>query len=232
MLRPILIIVLGLFLFQNVFGQNLVAPQMTVSKKKPVYLTLKDGEELKVMAKKIKVKKGLILSLKVEKDNGEVAIITSEEIKCMYAAPKGIESFANKVDFISDASKWGDDKLVGEYLNQGYGYFEQSEVKIKKKTKTLLLHLLNPQFSNKVKVYNDPYAKESASIGVGPVKAGGYEKSYYMKKSDEQVAYMIKKKDYKKEFAPLWSNCSDMTKYEKVSWKQLVEHILTYSECK
>ncbi|WP_010523061.1 hypothetical protein [Aquimarina agarivorans] len=96
-----------------------------------------------------------------------------------------------------------------------------------------MVQLLNPGFSKHVKVYHDPYAKETMSIGVGSLKlAGGIAKSYYIAK-DDKPAFRLKKKDYDKQFIPLWTSCKKVIEnYTNPVWRDLAKHIITFSECK
>jgi len=107
-------------------------------------------------------------------------------------------------------------------------------VYVKKKKRTMLMQLLNPHFASKVKVYHDPFARETTSVGVGGFTvAGGIDKSYYVQQGDE-AAFRLKKKDYKKEqFGQMWKDCPAVAKQygEDVDWDELVEHITAYSEC-
>ncbi|MCB0479197.1 MAG: hypothetical protein KDC84_13600 [Crocinitomicaceae bacterium] len=221
-----------LLTFGSSFGQSLSAPQETISKKKPAYITYVNGEEIQAFIKSYKVKKGLFKSIKIEKADGTVANVPATEIKSMYAAPTGFEKLMNKVDFLSDIEKWGNEEIKGDYLNQGYGFYEQSKVKVKKKEQVLLLQLLNPSFCKSVKVYNDPFAKKTAGVGVAGVGVGYQDKSYYMKKANEEVAYLIEKKDYKGDFETIWKNCAGVkAKYEKIKWNEFVQHLISYTEC-
>ena len=96
--------------------------------------------------------------------------------------------------------------------------------------RVLLLQLLNPSFSSKIRVYSDPFAGETASVGIGGVKlAGGDEKSYYVKKEDKP-AYKLKKKDFKADFDALFKDCSDM-KMDKVKWSEFAEYVFKYNKC-
>jgi len=99
---------------------------------------------------------------------------------------------------------------------------------------TALLQLVNPSFGKKIRVYNDPWAGETASVGVAGIKvAGGNEKSYYVKNGDE-VAYRIKKKEYSKQYKKLYNNCKAVSKkYPKVKWDDFAKHIAEFTtECK
>lgn len=225
--------VLSLGMYSSFFSQSLMPSQVTISKKKPIYIETSKGEQLDVTLKSAKVKKGLIKLLKVEKKDGAKMKLTASDIRLMYAAPIGIEKFVNKVDFLTDIEKWGDGKIKSDYLNQGYGYFEQSRVIIKKKERTLLLQLLNPSFCKVVKIYNDPFAKKSTGVGVGLVGVGRNSTSFYIKRITDESAYLIKKSKYKKTFEKLWESCDRVSNmYPKAKWKEIPSHIVTFTECK
>lgn len=69
-------------------------------------------------------------------------------------------------------------------------------------------------------------------VGAGSMKlAGGLAKSYYIKKSTEEVAIRITKKEYKKEMAEIFAECPDLiAKYgEDPSWSQFEQFIVDYS---
>lgn len=212
-------------------AQRFIEPSYGFSEKKISYITMADGTEIECNLKKIKFEKGLIEELKVFNLEGDKIKIKPEEIKHMYLPPSGLSKLAKVDDFMSDATLWDEDKLDGDLIGFGYVYFEQSKVKIsKKKTEVLILQLLNPHFSNKIKVYDDPFSKETASVGVGGFKvAGGLAKSYYVKRAD--VAVKLKKKEYKEEFPMYFKSCKAvLNKYKKdIDWSDFVTHIYTYA---
>jgi hypothetical protein len=150
----------------------------------------------------------------------------------MYLPPTGLDNLSKQMDFLGDVKKWNDEKLDQDLLNQGYVYFENSKVMIGKKSTTMQMQLLNPGFSKNVKIYHDPFAKETASIGVAGVKvAGGDEKSYYIKTGDD-AAYKLEKKNYSKEFKGLWGKCDEVIKkYPEIKWSELTKHVTDYTEC-
>jgi hypothetical protein len=203
------------------------------SKKKPTYITLKDGTELTVNLKSLKYKKGLIDDLKIIDENGEKVKINPEEISHMYVPPSNIAKFNQMVDAATDVTKIADNELSSEHLKDGYLYMESSNVQIKKKkTQYCMLQLMNPAFSKMVKVYNDPYAAESASVGVGGMTvAGGLDKSYYIKIEGEDVAKRIKKKEYKKDMEEIFTKCPDVvSKYgADPSWSEFEQFIYEYT---
>ena len=122
-----------------------------------------------------------------------------------------------------------------EILGRGYAYFEKVDVQVKKKKNfVLMMQLLNPSFSSKIKVYHDPYAAETMSVGVGPVSTGGDDKSYFIHVNGEDRAYKMEKKDYKEKFEELFGDCSAvMKKYgAKIKWSEFPEALHMYStEC-
>jgi hypothetical protein len=151
----------------------------------------------------------------------------------MYVPPSNIAKFNQMVDAATDVTKIADNELSSEHLKDGYLYMESSNVQIKKKkTQYCMLQLMNPAFSKMVKVYNDPYAAESASVGVGGMTvAGGLDKSYYIKIEGEDVAKRIKKKEYKKDMEEIFTKCPDVVnKYgADPSWSEFEQFIYEYT---
>ena len=214
------------------YTQEFVTPTYTFSHKKTSYITLKGGKEVKGTVKKISIKKGLIEEIKIEDGSGKKVKIKPEEIIYMYLPPSGIDKLGKINSLIGDATKWNDQKLNQDLLNQNYAFFESTKVKIKKKEFTLMMQLLYTSFSSEVKVYCNPMATETASFGIAGVDvAGGNAKSYYVKVKDG-VAFKLAKKTYDEEYVPMWKSCpSLMGKKDNIKWTKLNEHILEYSEC-
>lgn len=212
-------------------GQQLLSPSDRFSKKKTSYFTLNDGTELTGTIKDLDKKKGLIESIKIKDGAGKKHKLKPKDIKYMYLPPTGLDNLGKALDFVYDAQKWNDEKLNQDFLKQGYVYFENADVKVKKKNEKLLMQLLNPGFSKHVKVYHDPRAKESIGLGVGKLTvAGDNDKSYYISK-DNAPAFRLKKKNYGKEFEPLWNSCSKIMEDSNKRWGNFVNHIIAYSEC-
>ena len=217
-------------------AQQLVNPTFGFSHSKTSFITMKDGSKIEGHIKDLDRNKGLIEEVKIKDFKGKKHKIKSEDIKFMYLPASGLDKLASKLDFISDIQKWDDDKLDHELLKDGYAYFENAAVKIKKKEEVLMMQLLNPTFSKSVKVYHDPRAKETTSFGVGGMTmAGGDAKSYYVMKGKE-AAYKVTKKAYQKEeFDVLWGKCGKefIKLYEdsEAIWKDLALHVIDYSKC-
>ena len=233
MKRQALILVALFIASVSVQAQDLLSPSFSFSHKKTSYITLMDGTEIEGTIKDLDREKGLIEEVKIKDGAGKKYKFDADEIKYMYLPPSGFDKMNKALDFATDMQKWTDDKLDQDFLNQGYVYFELADVKVKKKDRKLLMQLLNPGFSKVVKVYHDPYAKETMSAGVGGIKlVGGFAKSYYISKQG-RPAFRLKKKDYKEQFMPMWNSCKDLTKeYADQKWGDLVKHVLAFSECK
>ena len=216
------------------YAQRFLSPTETVSGKKISYLTMDDGTEVQCNVKKLKFSKGLIEELKIVDLDGNKVKIKPEEIDHMYLPPMGIEKMTKAVDFVSDATLWNEDELDGDLFADGYVLYEKANVRIKKKTEVMMLQLLNPHFSNKIRVYNDPLSGETGSMSVGGVKvAGGLAKSYYVMTDD--VAVKLKKKDYDEQFPLYFKSCPDLVNQYKddIEWGEFVNHIYTYAtDCK
>lgn len=207
------------------------------SGKKTAYVTLKDGTQLQGNIKDLDRKKGLIAEVVLENVDGssKKRKLKPSEIKHMYLPPSGWDKLGKSLDFLNDATQWDNVDLDKDIIGKGYVFFEQAPVRIGKKTRDLLLQLVNPSFSGKLKVYFDPLAKETTSLGVGGIQvAGGDEKSYFVRKGDA-AAYKLKKADYDDEFKPLFEDCADLfAKYgSDPKWGDIEKHVFEYAKtCK
>lgn len=221
----------------SIIAQTFSPPFQGFSRKKPTFITLKDGTEVSVYIKSLKFKKGLIDELKVSPlDGGKKVKINPEEITHMYIPPSGLAKYYQKLDAATDLTKLQDNELSSEHLDDGYLYMESSEVQVKKKkVQYCMLQVMNPTFSKKVKVYNDPLSNETASVGIGGMKlAGGLAKSYYIKLEGEKIAKRVKKKEYKKDMEEVFTGCpAVIKKYDaNPSWSEFEQFIYEYSsEC-
>jgi hypothetical protein len=222
----------------SLFGQEFLDGNHTFSSKKESYLTLKDGTEVTGFIDDIDRKKGLIEEITIKNKDGKKLKYTPDQIDHMYICPSGFDKFASGYSKLYDATKWEDDKSLNQqHLKAGYSLFESSEVMIKKSKKILLMQLLNPAYSSKIRVYFDPFASETSSVGIGGFTvAGGDAKSYYVKKGNN-VAFKLEKKNYEEEEKNMYGDCdnyiSKITEKGKMKWTDLNKHIFSYTnECK
>jgi len=230
--KVILIVVLAVVSFQAT-AQELLEPSFGFSHKKVSYVTLLDGTTIEGEIRDIDRKKGLIEYVKIKDADGKKHKLEAEEIQYMYLPPSGFDTFNKLGSKVYDAQKWYDKNLNSEYIKEGYVYFELADVQVKKKQRKLLMQLLNPAYSQKVKIYHDPLAKKTMSIGMGNITlAGGIAKSYYISKAGA-VAYRAKKKAYDEDYVSLWEGCEtvDQAGEEKPVWRDLGKHALAFSDC-
>ena len=224
---------LVLLLCGTLSAQELINPIFSFSQKKDAYITMKDGKELVGRITGAKRSKGLLEEIKYKGADGKKTKINPADIQYMYVQPTAADKFGNAVSKMNNIQRWGEEDVDHELLKEGYSYFEQAEVMVKKKKKVLLMQLLNPHFGAKVKVYHDPFANSTASVGVGGFTvAGGDEKSYYVQ-FGEDTAFKLEKKHYRSKFEALYKSCPDVVKKYggEIMWGALVEHIIAYTEC-
>jgi len=226
----ILLAVVCCFSIQT-FAQKFIISTYRFSGKKVSYVTLQDGTKLEGKVDKLYRKKGQIQAIKLKMANGKKKKIEAEKIKCMYLKPSGFDQYLKANAFLRDATQWKDNDLEKDIIKQGYIYMEQTKVKIKRKTRTLIMQVVNPSFCGKIRVFDDPFARQTTGLGVAGIQVtGGKKKSYYVKKRDG-VAYRIKKKNYKKEFPILFEDCEAVKKkYPKAQWSDLVHHVFGYDQ--
>lgn len=222
------LLVLG---FQQLSAQHFLTPSESFSPKKVSYLTMKDGSTMEVYLKSYKRDKGLIKEMKIEDKDGNKVKIKPEDIQYMYLPQSGFDKLSKELDYLHDTQKWDNKDIDQSKVADGYIYFEQAEVKIKDEKKTLMMQLLNPSFSNKIKVYHDPYAAETASVGIGGFTlAGGDDKSYYVSVRG-QTAFKLQKKNYKEEFTKVFGFCTPLkNKFEEVRWSDFEEHVYEHNQ--
>lgn len=169
----------------------------------------------------------------VKSSDGKKVKINPADIDHMYVPPSNLAKLSQAMDAATDLTKLQDGELSSEHLDDGYLYMESSNVQVKKnKTQYCMLQVMNPTFSKNIKIFNDPFAKESAGIGIGGMTvAGGLAKSYYVKKNGEELAKRIKKKEYKKDMEELFSECTAVIeKYQdKPAWSEFEQFIYDYS---
>lgn len=220
------------FLCGTVMGQDLLSPLEGISFKKTSHIHMKDGSEVKGNIKKLDRKKGLIEEVKIKTEDGKKTTLDTEKISHMYLPQSAMDKLGKALSFMNDATQWNDNDYNQNLLGDGYALFEQSEVQVKKKKRTLVMQLLNPHFSNKIKIYHDPFASETMAPSVGGIKvAGGDDKSYYIS-INGGTAYKLQKKNYKEEFKKIFGDNKDiMAKYgENIRWKDFVEAVFEYSK--
>ena len=202
------------------------------SKKKTSYITKTDGKVLEGEIDGFKWKKGLPKLVKFEV-SGKKMEIPADEVESMKAAPSGWGRMNAALESTTNLKKLQNADY--EEVDRNFSYYEQAGLPTRK-GHTVLLQLVNPGFDAKLKVYDDPYSKETAGIGVGGMTmAGGILKSYWVKKAGEKEAFKVEKGKYKKQFKELYGDCPKlmkMLKNKEVKWSEFAKHVYIYTfEC-
>lgn len=235
--RLLLPLMLVLMASAFVSGQDFVDGTVSFSKKKNSYITLKDGTEITAYCDKLTRKKGLIKEVRIKMEDGSKRELMADEIRQMYLPPTEFETAMNTIDRATNVKRieLGQNDVNDGYIQEGYVLFESAEFIIKKKKMNVLAQLVNPGFAGTVRVYFDPWASESASVGVGPMTlAGGLAKSYYVRVGDKP-AYLLKRNAYNDFAALQYKRCSSvkaMASNGKYDWADFPKHLYEYTaEC-
>lgn len=227
-----LIFSVGLSTFS--FGQAFVPPFEVFSSSKVAYVTLEDGNMLEGTIHDIDRRKGLIQEITIKDATNKKIKLTADKIKYMYLPPSNFAKYAAADDYLMKANKWGRAELNKDILKKGYAYFEKSSVKLRKSEEELLLQLLNPLTSNRIRVYHDPLAQETNGVNLSGIQlSGGDDRSYFVKVGDKP-AFKLLKKNYDDEFANLYGDCPTFIQKagRKIKWVNFDQHVADYTtEC-
>jgi hypothetical protein len=217
------------------FAQSFIPAFDRFSGKEVAYFNMLDGSKIEGTIDDLDRRKGLIEEITIiptgEKKKKK---LQPKDIKNMYLPGSGLNKIGNAMDQAFDAQKWKNNDVNMEIISKGYAYFEMVTTQIKRDKEMLMLQLLNPAFSAKIKVFHDPLAQESMGFGVaGVTLAGSDEKSYYVQVGSEN-AKRVKKKDYDDEYLVLYKSCPDLLKKLKDDhrWTNFDKHLIEYtSKC-
>lgn len=198
-------------------------------------IVMKDGTTYKGYCKSIVTKKGQISQI-VFKDSitDKKETYKAEQIEEAYLFASGWEKF-NK------SAKYFDNYGIGKRTNmkkitsndQVYFVNQKVSLKNKKDEKEFLMQLINPDFSELISVYHDPFAKETQgfSIGGSPTFGGGVIKSYYIQKGDKVM--WLHKSDFEDNYEFLFGDNAEFMKkypYNSIDWDWLSALILEYTK--
>jgi hypothetical protein len=221
-----LLFVFALSFCNLITAQNFLEPFELFSTKETSYVTMKDGTQHEGTAKSIKRKKGIVKQVKIKTQDGKTLSLKPDQIKDMYLKPSNFMKFATAMENMTNVKKVTRG-IDSKHINEGYGYFVSTEVMLGKKKQVLMLQMLNPHFDGNVRVFHDPYAKETMRVGVGAMTvAGGDDKSYFIQVGDKP-AFKLRKKDFDDEYKNIFKNCPDIAKLPKkeIKWSKFPEFV-------
>lgn len=194
----------------------------TPSPKKTSTIILKDGSTHKGFCSDIDTKKGQIYAISI-KDSITKKPVTfnADEVSEMYVFPSNVEKIAKVAKYMGNIRNFGTKKLTKNTTNDRIHFINQTvSLKNKKEDKEFLMQLINPEFSDVISVYYDPFAKETGGFSVmgSPQLGGGVIKSYYVKKGDKIM--WLHKDDFEDNYDFLFGdNAEFVKKYPKNSVK-------------
>ena len=216
----------------TVSAQEFAEKTNNVSYSKPAYIYLENGDSVVGSLTKIGYRKGLIDEVKVKVDDKKQEVDVST-IKVAYFPISNMGKLSNMMNKATDLNKTQKTGVNEALIRDGYVLYEKSMAVIKGKTEPLLMQLINPAFSDKIRVYADQFAAESNSYGVGGMTlAGGDDLSYYIKKGDAP-AEKVRKKDFKEKIPTLFGDCPALAeKLQKdFTWANLAKYVYEHSSC-
>lgn len=224
-------LLLCLFNCTNIYAQLFAPAFNQFSVKKPAYLTMEDGTRVEGIINAISDKNGLIQSINITPTGGGKKItLKADAITSMYLP---MSSFSKLDNSINQAfNKYVLDKDVNtDIINEGYLYFEKTRVVKKNRVEELLLQLVNPSFSNKIKVYDIPLSKETLSTEVKGVTITHDENKSYFIKIGDATAVKLNKRDYNEAYAALYKDCPALLTKLKNNhrWSKFDEHLWEYT---
>lgn len=224
-----LIFLFAMLLCLGSFGQSLITPldASALGLIKSAIVTLNDDSQIEgVKFPMIMASNGMISSFTLKTADGEKKKFKPHEVKLLQVEPK---------DFVKNMMI-ADEMSMSHIIKNDYSFIDEMQYAIYEKVeikegKFRLLQLLNPGFDQNIKVYLDPNAKQTSDMGFN----GGKDKSFYIRKGDE--SFLLKKKNYEKEFQNLYGDCQamiDIFEEEKIAikFKDLALHIAAYNEYK
>lgn len=216
---------------------QLFAPAFDLfSIKEEAYIQLNDGTEVKGIISSVNKTNGLIKSISIT-PSGEKGKITlkSDVISAMYLPSSSFNKLDNAINRTFNKQILGRNKGINtEIIDKGYAYFEKTKVVKNKDVEELLLQVLNPSFSEKIKVYDIPLAKVSTSTELAGITITHDENKSYFVKVGEATAVKLRKKDYDDAYAALYKDCPTLLKKLENNhrWSKFDEHLYSYStEC-
>ncbi len=204
--------------------------------KEVAYIHLEDGTTLEGIINSVNKTNGLIKSISITPSGEKKKVnLKSEAISEMYLPISSFNKLDNAINRTFNKHVLGRNKGINtEIIDKGYVYFEKTKVVKNKEIEELLLQVLNPSFSEKVKVYDIPLAKVSASTEVAGITITYDENKSYFVKVGDATAIKLRKKDYDDAYAALYKDCPTLLKKLENNhrWAKFDEHLWSYStEC-
>jgi hypothetical protein len=215
-------------------AQNFMEPTAGFSVKKISYLTMKDGSKIEGQFKGgQEALNGGYKWITFKPTDGKKMKIQAAEIQSILLPESKLSKISAATSVIGDATKWGDDVQINEEaVKEGYAYLETITIAKKKKEITAVRQILNPGYSDKIKVLDNKAGMNGATTSLGGIKvAGGKDRSYFIKVGDAK-AIKVSAKKYDEQFQELFGSCPEfIAEYgTDIKWSDIEEHVFAFSQ--
>ncbi|MGM0581165.1 MAG: hypothetical protein ACQETL_10825 [Bacteroidota bacterium] len=167
-------------------------------------------------------------------ETGEKTRFKADEVESLRIKMDAWAKFATKMEQTSSVQKMSEANFE-EAVDREYIYYHSVKWP-KKRKKYILSQLLNAGFDSKIKVYDYPAGKKTASVGIGGMDiAGGNAKEYVVKLGDQEETIMALKRKYDKEYFDMFfGDCEKLSSLDKneKEWDEFAAHVFIYdTEC-
>ncbi len=215
-------------------GQSFIEPASGYSMKKEAYLTLTDGTELIGQFKGgQEAINGGYKWIFFKPEGGKKAKYQAEQVKSMLIPQSKLSKFNEATSVLTDATKWDEEANINEdAVKEGYYYYETIMLRKKKKEILAVRQILNPGYSDKIKVLNNKTGMDSPTASIGGIKvAGGDSRSYLIKVGDDP-AIKVKAGKYEELFEQLYGSCPEFMEKHKddIKWSNVEAHVFDFSQ--
>ena len=219
---------LGLVLLttSQAFSQEFLPAIERFSSKKESFLVTSKGDTTKFFLDDLDRKKGLIVNVAGRTADGKKFEHKAEDVTFMALAPSDYAKFAAFSE--GSASVIRASKTDFKQINRDLIFFYQEY--LDDKQRTVLVQQINPGFDSKLRVYDDPFAAQTAGIGVGGMQmTGGMDKSFYVNYKGK--TFRMYKRDYDRMFPEFFGNCPNLkAQYKNAAWRDFAEHLYFYEQ--
>jgi hypothetical protein len=219
---------LGLVLLTagQAFSQEFLPAIERFSSKKESFLVTTKGDTTKFFLDDLDRKKGLIVNVAGRTVDGKKFEHNAEDVTFMALAPSDYAKFAAFSEGPSSVLRAS--KTDFKQINRDLIFFYREH--LDDKGRTVLVQQVNPGFDSRMRVYDDPYAAQTAGIGVaGMQMTGGQDKSYYVNYNGK--TFRMYKRDYDRLFTDFFGKCPDvMTGFRNHAWRDFAQHLFIYEQ--
>ncbi|MEL6535213.1 MAG: hypothetical protein AAFQ98_07380 [Bacteroidota bacterium] len=228
--RNLLVAVGVLFLATQGMAQYFMPPITGLSTTEPGTLTAADGTVYENCTIRGLVMSGAQINrVNIRTADGQKLKFKAEDVASMQYPPSELAKFDQAMEATTGSVQSLFNTDFDAILEREMIYYEANNSP-RGRGKVVLMQLVNPGFESKIAVFNDPWASETMSVGIGGVTlAGGLEKSYYVRKGEEIMK--VQKRGYAQTFANLFADCERMMEeFPNPQWKNFATHVFAYDQ--